>query len=82
LPRPDWTLRLAQPFSIPRVMSLATLADVRKLLGHLPKEYRDKSTWRYIADRLNDAARGGELNDVVVPLGMVLSMEGIACRPR
>jgi hypothetical protein len=31
---------------------------------------------------LDEAARGGDIMDVVVPLRMVLGMEGIACRPR
>lgn len=82
MPRPDWTRRLPRPLSIPGVMKLATLADVRTLLGHLPHQHRDKTTWRHVADRLDEAARGGELVDLVVPLRMVLSMEGIECRPR
>ena len=63
---------------IPEVMTLKTLADVRKLLGHLPAAHREKSTWCYVADRLDDAARGADVIDLVVPLRMVLSMEGIA----
>jgi hypothetical protein len=82
LSRPDWTRRLPRPLSIPGVMNLATLGDVRALLGHLPQQHRDKATWRHVADRLDEAARGAELVDLVVPLRMVLSMEGIECRPR
>ena len=51
---------------------------MRKLLGHLPAAHREKATWRYVADRLDDAARGADVIDLVVPLRMVLSMEGIA----
>jgi hypothetical protein len=80
--RQDWSQPLPQPLIIPDVMTLATLADVRELLRHLPKEYRDRETWRYVATKLNDAARGAPVIDVIVPLRMVLSMEGIACRPR
>jgi len=32
--------------------------------------------------RLDEAARGGDAVDVVVPLRMVLSMLGAACRPK
>jgi hypothetical protein len=31
---------------------------------------------------LDQAARGGDITDVVVPLRMVLGMEGVACRPQ
>jgi hypothetical protein len=47
LPRPDWTLRLPQSILILEIMNLVTLADVRALRGRLPREHRDKSTWRY-----------------------------------
>jgi hypothetical protein len=57
-------------------MMLKTLADVRTLMQHLPKRTRDKETWRYVA------ARGGDTADVAVPLRMVLSMEGVECRPK
>jgi hypothetical protein len=31
---------------------------------------------------LDEAARGGDIIDVVVPLRMVLEVEGVACRPK
>lgn len=34
--RPDWSHPLPQPLSIPGIMDLVTLADVRELLRHLP----------------------------------------------
>ena len=34
-----------------------------------------------VAARLDEAARGGETIDVAVPLQMVLSLEGVECRP-
>jgi hypothetical protein len=46
LPRPNWSRILPRPLTIPTVMDLITLADVRALLGHLPKERRAKSTWQ------------------------------------
>jgi hypothetical protein len=33
-----WSTPLPRPIVIPQVMTLKTLADVRKLLGHIPKE--------------------------------------------
>jgi hypothetical protein len=74
--RPHWTRRLPRPLSIPGVMRLVTLADVRELLGHLPQDHREKSTWRHVREQLDQVARGGELADVVVPLKPVLAMEG------
>jgi hypothetical protein len=79
--RPDWSHPLPQPLSIPGIIDLVT-ADVRELLRHLPEEYLASGTWRYVSTKLNDAARGAPVIDVVVPLRMVLSMEGIACRPQ
>jgi hypothetical protein len=79
---PDWSRPLPEPLSIPTVMDLATLADVRELLGHLPEAHRARDTWRYVATKLDEAARGAPVIDLIVPLRMVLSMEGIACRPK
>jgi hypothetical protein len=76
--RSDWTYRLPQPLIIPGVMTLRTLADVRKLLGHLPKDFRARSTWQRIAALLDDAARGGASpNDVAVALQLVLMLEKV-----
>ena len=83
LKRPDWSRPLPQPIVIPDLMTLRTLADVRALLSHMPKEYRAKETWRHVAKTLNEAARHGvEPVDVTVALRLVLSLEGITCRPR
>jgi hypothetical protein len=63
-------------------MKIATLADVRVLIEqHLPEHCRTKDTWRYVAARLSDAAGGGDPIDVAIPLRMILSMEGVECRP-
>jgi hypothetical protein len=32
----DWSRRLPRPIIIPKVMTVATLADVRTLMRHLP----------------------------------------------
>jgi hypothetical protein len=36
-------------------MDLKTLADVRRLIGHLPKETRAKSTWQRFEAELDKA---------------------------
>ena len=68
------------PLAIPKLMTLKTLADVRELLGHLPKEHRAKDTWRHVAKTLDEVARGGDPLNVSVALRMVLLLKGIWCR--
>jgi hypothetical protein len=79
--RPDYSRPLPHPLAIPGVMTLKTLGDVRKLLGHLPKDFRARSTWQGIASVLNDAARGSaDPNDVAVALQLVLMTEKVTFR--
>jgi hypothetical protein len=85
--RPDWSRPLPQPLQIldeneKPIISLKTHGDVRKMLSGLPEPYQLKTTWGHVAVMLDEAARGGDIMDVVVPLRMVLGMEGIACRPQ
>lgn len=63
-------------------MTRRTLANVRELLGHLPEEYRAKAIWHYVATKLDEATHGAPVIDIVVPLRMVPSREGIECRPQ
>jgi hypothetical protein len=79
---PDWSRPLPQPLVIPGLMTLATLGDVRTLLDHVPAEHREKENWRYVATKLDEAARGASVVEVFVVLRTVLTMEGIACRPQ
>ena len=80
---PNWSRPLPRPLVIPRVMTLTTLRDVRKLIEHhLPMEIRKKDTWQYVAKLLSEAARGADTTDVAVTLQIVLSMEGVRCRPK
>jgi len=58
-------------------MTLRTLADVRKLMGHLPAETRAKSTWQHVTDQINKAAAGADPRDVSVALQMVLQSEKV-----
>ena len=67
---------------VPDLKTLRTLADVRALLSHLPKEYRAKETWRHVAKTLDEAASGEiEPVEVAVALKLVLSLEGISSWP-
>ncbi len=82
MPRPNWSRPLPRPLQIPDVMDLVTLADLRTLLGHLPKQSREKSTWQHVTAELDKAAAGADTADVSVALQMVLSLEGVECRPK
>jgi hypothetical protein len=81
LARPDWSLCLPQPLNIPTIMKLVTLADIRELIGHLPKEFRDKSTWRHVQAELAKAVEGADPVDVAVALRLALNLERVECRP-
>jgi hypothetical protein len=80
--RPNWSRPLPRPLKIPTVMTLKTLADVRTLMQHLPDGHRERSTWRHVAKQLAAAADGGDINDVVVPLLLVLQLERVPCLPQ
>ena len=80
--RTDWSRPLPQSLVIPGLMMLRTLADVRTLLGHLPVEHREQENWRYVATKLDEAARGASVVELFSLLRTVLTMEGIAYRPK
>ena len=61
-------------------MDLVTLADVRTLLGHLPKETRAKSTWQHVEAALKQAANGGDATELWAALQMVLMLEKVEYR--
>ena len=82
MPRPDWSRALPRPLVIPDVMTLTTLDDVRTLMGHLPEDRLQRQMWRHVALQLKQAAADGDTTKVSVSLRMVLSMEGIECRPQ
>jgi hypothetical protein len=63
-------------------MTLKTLADVRELIGHLPADRRKLNTWRHVAKQLAAAADGGDIDDVVVSLRLVLQLENVPCLPQ
>ena len=79
--RPDWSRPLPRKLTIPTIMKIATLADVRTLLKHIPAERREFHTWRHVATVLDEAAaHRRDPADVSVALQMVLSLENVPCR--
>jgi hypothetical protein len=82
LPHPNWPRPLPQPLLIPDVILLATLADVRELMRHLPAGRRSRSTWRRVATNVEAAASGGDIEGAAIALRMVLFLEGVDCRPQ
>jgi hypothetical protein len=82
LPPTNWSRPLPRPLTIPTVMDLVTLADVRALLGHLPKTTRGKSTWQHVAVELDKAAAGAGPADVSVALQVVLQLEHAEYHPK
>jgi hypothetical protein len=79
--RLDWSRPLPRPLTIPTVMKLSTLADVRDLVEkHLPEQYRRKATWKHVSNQLAEAAQGDkDLLEVCVSLRLVLALEGVQC---
>jgi hypothetical protein len=61
-------------------MTLATLADVRELMRHLPADRRARPTWRRVATDIEAAAGGGDIEGAAIGLRMVLMLEGVECR--
>ena len=63
-------------------MTLRTLADVRELMRHLPEDRRARSTWRYVASQLDQAAAGTiDPGEAAIALRLVLMLEGVECQP-
>ena len=72
--RSDWSRALPRPISIPKVMTLATLADVRTLIEkHWPPNFHDLPAWRHVAAELAKAPVGGD-PEASLALRMALSL--------
>lgn len=81
LPRPDWSRPLPRPLTIPDLLTLETLADVRTLVEkHLPQRHRDRPSWRHVTAELEKAAAGADALDVAVALRLALALEGVPVR--
>ena len=44
-------------------------------------EHRERKTWQHVSDQLAKAAKGGDVNDAVVALRLVLLLEQVPCLP-
>jgi hypothetical protein len=71
---------LPRALTIPSVMDLVTLVDVRTLIARLPKKTRAKSTWQHVEAGLKQAAAGGDTAELWAALQMVLMLEGVGYR--
>jgi len=68
-----WSTTLPGPIPIPQVITLKTLANVRKLLDHLPKERRQLSTWQHVeatlqAERVSHSVGNASVALLIVQL--------------
>ena len=81
--RPNWSRKLPRPLRIPTVMTMPILADVRELVEqHLPAKCRERDAWRHVVNRMHHAAIGGDIDDVVIALRLVLQLEQVPCLPK
>lgn len=81
MPRPNWRQPLPHKLTIPDLVTLTTLADVRALIGKLPAEHRARSTWQHVAACAREAAAGeGDVADAEMALRLVLMLERVPCR--
>ena len=62
-------------------MTLTALADIRKLIKHLPDECQQRDTWQHVALCVAGAAVGkAPVEDTVIALRLVFMLEGVECR--
>jgi hypothetical protein len=59
--------------------TLATLADVRELVEHQLRSECWEPEWRRVINRLQEAARGDNMTNLMVALRLVLELEQIPC---
>jgi hypothetical protein len=71
---------LPRPIDIPDVMTIATLADARALIRHLPAGHAERQTWRHVAQALAAAAGGADIADAAIALRLALMIERVPCR--
>jgi hypothetical protein len=76
LQRANWSRPLPRPLVIPKVMTLKTPADVREHMRHLPEDRRERSTWRYVAALLADAAASPDAADVSIRASLSAGVGG------
>ena len=76
----NWSQPLPRPLTIPGVMTLRTLADMRAFLRRVPKARRELDTWQAVTRRLDAAAAGGDVAAASIALQMVLQLERVPVR--
>lgn len=77
MPRGRKGEELPWPIKIPHVMTLKTLADVRRLIGHIPRERRELSTWQHVEATLQACVAGEDTVNISVALRLVLHAERV-----
>jgi hypothetical protein len=83
LSRPNWSRPLPRPPKIPTVTTLKTLAMCGSSWSVICRPSGHKrDTWRHVATCLSKAASGGNINDAVVSLRLVLQLERVPCLPQ
>jgi len=80
--RADWSRKLPRSLTIPTVMTLKTLADVRELMRHLPAEHRERPTWRHVAAELEQAGPPAPTRSTLPSrCAWCWMLEDVECRP-
>jgi len=84
MPKPNWSRALPEPICIlddgKEFLRLTTLADVRGFLKHLPRERRQSYTWHVAVRRLEAAAVGSNVDDLLTALQIAFQLERIEYR--
>jgi hypothetical protein len=75
--RTDWSRALPRALTIPTIMDLKTLADVRTMIGHLLKAIRARDTWQYVDREPKKAAGGDDTSQISIALQMAFQFERI-----
>jgi hypothetical protein len=69
--------RLLHQVTIPRAITPKTLAYVRKLISHIPKERCELSTWQRVEATLQACVAGEDPVNIRVAMRLVLQAERV-----
>jgi len=67
---------------LPRVILLYFPNPLPNSERQLLAECKERETWHHVASQVNQAARGGDINDAVIKLRLVLQLEWLPCLPQ